>query len=1167
MAAVKIPVFLIASYVMLAFAGIAFGQPAELPHFEHITYEQGLSQSTGHDILQDSQGFMWFATSDGLNRYDGYEISVYKRDPDDSTSLSGNDVSVLFEDSKNNLWVGTTSSGLNRFNRESNSFKRFKDNTRNHTESISENSVVDMLEDRHGRIWIATHSGLNWYIPSENKFVHLYAPSHFEDSTNVKALSSSNITALEHGKNGHIWVGTENGLNRWNPEKNDFTRFFHKPSDPESLSHNSILSLEQGKSGFLWIGTAGGGLNYYDPNNQRFYHYKHDPSDPESLSGNSVYSLLEDSRGVLWVGTENNGLNRMDRIEGTFTSITHDIGNPESISNNSIHSLYESRNHILWVGTFAGGINYVNLKEPRFGHFRHNSNYDNQLTNNSVIPFLEDSHGNFWVGTDGGGLNLFDRKGKTFQALRHQPGNPNSLSSDVVLSLHEDPAQNVWIGYYRGGVSKFNPRTGAFHHYRHKQDDPQSLSGDNVYVIHEDQGGDLWFGTNNNGINRLNQENGTFERYLTEYTIRDIRDAEAGGLWVGTYGGGLIHFNPATGEQEAFTETNSNIPNNVVFVIYKRADGDIWLGTRQGLVRYERENQEFITYNIEDGLPNQVVKGIIEDANGNLWLSTNNGVSKFNPGTGQFTNFGPEDGLQSREFNVGSYYKDDEGYLYFGGINGFNRFHPKNITIDRSVPPVKITDFQIFNRSVTVGKDSPLEKHITQASQVTLPYNASVITFEFAVLNFHKVKDNSFAYKLEGFDSDWNYMGSKRTATYTNLDPGEYTFRVKASNSDDVWNIGTELALAISPPFWKTYGFYVFTGTFVLAFLLGLYHWKVQSVRRRNEKLEQKVSDRTAELNAKNKDLEEALSELKKTRSELVLKAHKAGMADLATGVLHNVGNILNSINASTALIDETLKNSRIQNLKKANEMLREHMDDIESFIVNNPKGKKLLRYYLKIEEPINQEYNNLKTQKDRLQEKVNLIVEAIAAQQDFSKADIITENVNLQKLVEKALTLQAGSIERHDLTIQRNYEDVEEIKVEKTKVMHILFNLLKNAKESMKQAGVTDKVLRIKCWQDEQYAHLSLSDNGLGISEEQLKKIFTHGFTTKKKGHGFGLHSCANYMNEMNGKIDVESEGLGHGATFTLSFIRGNARQDTTSNRNGNAKDNHKDQEIVELD
>ncbi len=307
--------------------------------------------------------------------------------------------------------------------------------------------------------------------------------------------------------------------------------------------------------------------------------------------------------------------------------------------------------------------------------------------------------------------------------------------------------------------------------------------------------------------------------------------------------------------------------------------------------------------------------------------------------------------------------------------------------------------------------------------------------------------------------------------------------------------------------------------------------------------METKVAERTSELNEKNehlegalKDLEDALKELKETRSQLVDKAHKAGMAEVATGVLHNVGNILNSINASTSIINETLESSRIKNIMKANDKLREQIDDIVS---NNPDSKLLLEYYLKLEEPLNKEYKRLKTQKDRLKEKVSLINEVVAAQQDFSKAGVITEKVDIEELFESALTLQAGSIERHGLVVKRNYQPVVPIELEKPKAMNILFNLLKNAKESMDEAEPVEKLLTVSCWQDEEFVHLSVSDSGLGISDENLKKIFTHGFTTKKKGHGFGLHSSANYMKEMGGKIQVESDGLGEGAEFILSFPR----------------------------
>ncbi len=1105
--------------------------------FNHITHEQGLSQSTVNDILQDNQGFLWFGTNDGLNRYDGHEITVFKHDPDDSTSISYNHISVIFEDSNNNLWVGTQGKGLNLFDRNTNAFKRFQSDMLDYQSSISDNTVTDILEDREGKIWIGTYQGVNWYYPEKDEWVHFNSDTIYEDSTNVNSLSHNQVNALAKGSDGHIWVGTENGLNRWNPDTGDYTRFMGDPSDPYSISGNDIQALHVDEEGILWIGTATAGLNYYNAKTGKFHHYKHDKNSPNSISGNSIYSILEDSNGILWVGTESYGLNKFDREKGEFYDYQQDVSDPNSISNNAIYTIYESREQILWIGTFTGGVNYHDLKDPKFEHYRHNPLYENQLSENSVLSFLEDSHGNFWVGTDGGGLNLFDIERSIFHPMHHQPGNTNSLSSNAILELFEDSNQKIWIGYYNGGASRFNPETEKFRHYRHEEGNPQSLGSQHVYVIHEDKDNNIWFGTNDNGLSRLNPRTNRFDHFLPRLVVRDIEDAKNGKIWIGAHGGGLTLLDPGTGETKNYIPQTSELPTHVVMTIHKTNDETLWLGTFAGLIRFDVETESIQIYDTKDGLANNSIQGFLEDEQGNFWISTNGGISKFNPETESFSNYGVEDGLQSTDFNKLAYYKDSENYLYFGGINGFNRFHPKNVRADSTVPAIRFTDFRIFNRDVSIGENSPLKKDISQASQIVLPYDASVITIKYAALNFHHTKANKYAYKLEGFDNEWNYVGSKRTATYTNLDPGEYTLKVKASNSDDVWNEGTELAMVITPPFWQTYWFYALSVLFIAGVVYSSYQWKVRNIRELNEKLERKVDERTSALNEKNKDLEDALQELKKTRNELVEKAHKAGMADIATGVLHNVGNILNSVNTSATLIQDTVRQSKIKGFTQANQLLRQNIDRIEEFITESSKGKQLLNYYLRLEDPIKKEHQKVLKQSQRLTEKVELIGEAIAAQQSYAGAGIEADEASLDEMVNDALTLQSGTIERHGLTIKKDLQPIDPISAQRTQLIHILVNLFKNAKEAMAENAPEEKIINIKTWQQEGAIYLSISDNGYGIKEENIDKVFSQGFSTKNDGHGFGLHSCANYMQSMGGQIKVESEGEGKGATFTLIF------------------------------
>ncbi len=1103
--------------------------------FNHLTQEDGLSQSTVTAILQDSEGFMWYGTKDGLNRYNGYEVTVYQSDPEDSTSLSGSHILTLFEDSRDNLWVGTSGKGINIYNKDDDQFTRIRANHIDHEQSISDDTINAMLEDNEGKIWIGTSIGLNWYLPEEEQFIHFYSDSYFPDSVNVNSISNNTITSLEEDSLGNIWVGTENGLNKWIPEKNKFKRFLHDPSDPNSISNNFIWDIYIDSSGNLWIGTKGGGLNYYNPREENFTHYTTDAEDPFSISDNSINKIFEDSRGVLWIGGENHGLNIFDRESEQFSLFEYDAGNPESISNNSIHSLYESKDQILWIGTFSGGVNYLDRKEPNFEHYSHVAFKSHPLSHNSVSIFLEDLDNNFWVGTDGGGLNLFDRKNKTFKSFQHQPDNPNSPASDVILDILEDHNQQLWLGYYAGGISKFDPETNSYIHFTSDANKPQSLSNNDVFVLHEDRNNNLWVGTNGGDLNLYQPETETFKQFTTHMDIRSLYDDSDGNMWVGSYGGGLIRLNPETEEIKQYATHNSGIANDMILAIHAVNDDVFWLATTSGLIKFNRLSEEFTQFTTSDGLPSMVINGILEDDYRNLWLSTNNGLSRFKPETGRVKNFGNADGLQGAEFKPLSYYKDDEGYLYFGGINGFNRFHPKNLQLSQKVAPVKITGFQIFNQPVSVGKDSPLKKQISRAEKIDLSHSASVFTFQFTALNFDRIKGDQFAYKMEGFDQDWNYVGEQRTATYTNLNPGEYRFRVKVANRSGVWSDEeASVAVTIAPPFWQTSWFYLIIFIFIVGTLITGYRYRVRKIRQQNQHLEREITRRTI-------DLKKALEELKETRDELVEKAHKAGMAEIAAGVLHNVGNVLNSVNVSTTLIDYTVRNSKVSGLVKANSLLRENMDQLETFICENPRGKQLMEYYLKLEEPVINEQEKVLFQVDRLMNKIELINEVISAQQSYAGGSIHADKMSLSKMIDDALALQSGSIERHQLNIKKDLKATDSIVAQRSKLIHVLVNLIKNAKESMEENHPKDKNLTITSWQDDKWVYMSIADNGSGINKQNLNKIFTHSFTTKRNGHGFGLHSCANYMSEMKGKIDVHSEGEGKGTTFTLIFPKSN--------------------------
>lgn len=1102
--------------------------------FHKITQKDGLSQSSGHAILQDSQGFMWFGTNNGLNRYDGYEMTVFSHDPEDSTTLGNNSINVLFEDSKQNLWVGTMGAGLSRMNRDDHTFRHYLADYFNFGNGLSDNSITSIYEDEEGFLWVGTYNGLNILEPESGDIIDIFVPSE-EDSSSLRGRQ---VNTIYKDRNGYLWIGTNDGLNLWLPETKSFSHFRGENDNPNDNRLNNVKTVYLDSDNNLWTGTSNG-LNRYNYNTEEFERYLPDPTDSYSISGNSIVSIYQDSQGTLWIGTENNGLNAYDQKNNRFIRYQQDLDEPSSLSGNAIYSIYENDDQILWIGTYSGGINYVDRKSSKFENYTYKKSDEFPLSQRSVTSFLEDSEGNFWVGTDGGGLNRFDRETGNFYTLRHDPNNPNSLSSDVVLAMLDNGDGTIWIGYYHGGISKYDVNKQKYTHYRYDPEDPGSLCHDDVFALMEDPENGIWIGTNGGGVCHFDEATKTFTQYeVEEGVIRDLLVDSEDHFWLATYGGGLKMLLPEQNDFWNFYHGDNGLQSNVILTIHEDQKKRLWVGTMEaGLNHIEQHTFQFTPYMTDDGLPSNEVKGILEDDAGNLWLSTNNGISKFDPETKSFFNYSVEDGLQSAEFNTLAYYKDREGYMYFGGINGFNRFHPDSIKLNTFVYPVVFTDFKIFNHSVEVGSDSPLKKDITHAEHIEVSHDAYVLTFEYAALNYNRLKGINYAYKLEGFEEEWNEVGQKRSVTYTNLSPGDYTLKVKAANSDGIWNNEATLNITVTPPFWQTAWFYLIAIAAVGGLIYAGYNYRLRRIKKQNRILATKVFERTAELNQRNDELVSVLEDLRKTRNELAENAHKAGMADIATGVVHNIGNVLNSIGTSNTITGELLNKSKFNGLFKANKMLLENSDQLDEFLKNDPRGKKLIEYYRKLDTALKDELELLKQHHQRMDKKVQLINNVINAQQNYASINLNKETLQLNHILEDTLTIFSTSLDRHGIKLRKEIKATDLVEVQKTKLVHVILNVLKNAKEAMQDAGVKEPVIDIKLNQVSDQVILKIRDNGPGIKPENLGKIFNQGFTTKKTGHGFGMHSSANYMKEMGAVIKVQNAANGSGAEFILVF------------------------------
>ena len=797
--------------------------------FNHLTIEDGLSQSSVTCIFQDKKGFMWFGTQDGLNRYDGYNIKIFKNNPGDSTSLNDNFIFSIYEDQSGTLYIETQSGTFHKYNPRLESFQ-----------------VV------------------------------------IKDSLNLDQAKVSSVGALLQESSGIRWTGglsKGTGLERLDTKTGQSTIFNHDPSDPLSLSDDKVYSVYRDRSGNLWVGTFSG-LDKLDEQTGKFFHYRNNPNDLNSLADNWVWPIYEDSRGYLLIGTVRNGLSMFDPNSNTFYNYKNDPNDPTSLNDNFVFSIYEDHSGVIWLGTNLAGVNYFHPSTQSFENYQHDPANKNSLSDDVVLSMLVDKKGIYWIGTRNGGLNKLDFHKKKFTYYNHNPSNVNSIISNSVQSLLEDISGNIWIGTYSSGLDMLNPITGIFTHYINNPSDSSSLSDNRIYCLVEDKSGNIWIGTYGGGLNKFNRATGKFLRYqfkeddttsISSNATWSLAFDDVGNLWVGTFGGGVNVLN-VDNQTFAYFKNRPNdstsLADDNIIRVSKDRKGNMWFGTTKGLSRYSNENKIFINYDEKDGLANNFVYGIEEDDKGNLWLSTNNGLSKFNPENETFKNYYYEDGLQGNEFNQNAYARDPAtGRLLFGGPNGFNIFHPDSLKDNLYSPPIILTRYLRFNTDDEEGKPI-IEKGISERDSILLTYKDNIVTLEFAALNYYNSNENQYRYKLEGFNKNWIQLGNEHTVTFTNLSPGDYTLRVIGSNNDGVWNEeGTSLFIEVTPPWWRTniaYAIYVVT---FLGLLYGVRRFEInrreQKTKLRENELQLKATEAEKraiqiENDRKTKELEEA---------------------------------------------------------------------------------------------------------------------------------------------------------------------------------------------------------------------------------------------------------------------------------------------------------------------
>jgi signal transduction histidine kinase/ligand-binding sensor domain-containing protein/CheY-like chemotaxis protein len=1111
--------------------------------FDQVTTREGLSQSTVNYILQDHDGFLWFATYNGLNKYDGYSFKVYKKNNIDKTSISSNDIYMLFEDKEGYLWIVNSSKAIDRFNPTTEIFENFSHDEAN-PGSISSNDIYSVNQDSRGNIWVCAGDVLNLYVDkedSENK------RGGFEKYRNPN--SSAAITWVFENRWNQLLIFSDY-LFYFDPVKKTLVNTNVRLED--ALEVGSVIEDEQGN---LLIGTVLNGVMKLEFDKTAGTYRRVDPG-KINVTPNRRSRLFPDHNKHVWIGTEE-GLYRYIPETDVLECYMPDDLDDRTISDQTIHSLYEDNTGVLWIGTFSHGLNKYDFYRKQFLHFRKIPYKKNSLGGDVISSIHGLDPNELWVGLDvGGGVDriLFSSNQEP-EIIHYQydPEDPNSIGGNSTLCLVQRKNGEVWVGSGGAVISRISPET--------------PFSGQKpiikryqlekwTFAIYEDSDGILWGGTWDMGLWRYNDESEKFDFFIPDssnkYSICDkviwsLGEDQHKNIWVGGHGNGISVLT-ADEKRKASPkflnfsfdrDSPTSISNNTINAFCLAHDSTFWICTAEGLNKVVNHDGltgsfkdfpdiTFHSYYIADGLPSEGIIGIVEDNNGFIWLSTRNGISKMNPQTEEFINYNEDDGLQSNEFWHNAYFKNANGMIFFGGEKGFNAFYPEKIVINPFVPKVVLTELLLFNKIVKVGesinKQVVLKETISRTDELVLSHKNNIITFQFAALHFAQPSLNKYAYYLKGFEDDWNYTGNQRSATYTNLDPGNYTFRVKASNNDGIWSDKeVALSITISPPWWETLFIKITIPVILVLFVLGIFRIRFSMLKKQKEVLQRTVHMRTEELQEVNTLLEEKqeeiilqndellnhrnnLEELVNERTyELEKAKQKAEESDrlksaFLANMSHEIRTPMNAILGFSSLLNETdinevEKENFIRTIKSNGEALMVLIDDILD--ISMIQSNQLV---------LNPKYFNVNT--------------------------VLTELEDYYRLKNKhGLSIEFVNSKEKELILY----------IDPVRFRQIMSNLLSNAYKYT-NAGYIRFGYEIK----EEEILFFVSDSGIGIDPKYSENIFESFFKIEPqssqvyRGTGIGLAICRRLVELLKGRIWVESSpGSGSSFCFTIPYIK----------------------------
>ncbi|MCR9251298.1 MAG: methyl-accepting chemotaxis protein [bacterium] len=873
--------------------------------FDHITTDNGLSTGTVNCIFKDKKGYVWIGTVDGLNRYNAYEIEVFKNDPKNDQSIAGNVITSIAEDADGRIWITTRNKGISIFDWQTESFTNL--NAKNSNLPVDEIKFAHV--DSRSDVLIGTiGGGLARYDKLKNEF-ELFQ----HDSTNRSSISSNAIHSILEDQPGKYWLGCNSGaVDYFDIDSNTSKRYVYNENYNLNVNRKELL---KDQNNMIWVGTDGNGIYKLNPTTEEFTRLIKENS---GLTHNIITFLFERENGQIWIGTDGEGINIYDPIADSFQYIKSNTFDANSLSSNAVYDLYKDDSGLFWISTFRGGVNMYSPFKSKFRHFKNIPGNDNSLSFNSVISVAEGPGGKVWIGTDGGGLDLFDPRTESFTHYRHSTSNRNTLGGNVIKAIYEDSRGVIWTGTYSAGMTSFDPSTGRYTRYKSDPNNDNTVAGNNIWAFHEDDQGNFWVGVLGEGLDLLDRETGNFIHHkesddptsISGNIVKTLFEDSKGNFWVGTESKGINIMDREKGTFRTFKndpEDSLSIIGNNIHTIFEDSRGQLLIGTGSGLCTFDYATKTFREHPANRLLRNNVVLGIQEDAGGNLWISTNFGMAKYDPkakdNESLITSFDKNDGLQGNEFNYTSSVKTSDGLMVFGGTEGFNIFRPERINYNSYDPNVIISGFSLFDTKIGPGDkfkgDVVFTESLMELEKLELNHKQNVFEIQFASLDYTTPSRNKYKYKLEPFDDDWIIAGAdQRRATYMNLPPDEYTFIVNGTNNDGNWSSKPRvLQIVVTPPIWGTWWFRISMLLLLGALLTAAYQWRVRSLKSQRIQLRTEVAHRTAELDEMISIIRTNSEQITETGNTLKLKSGQLAndaktQDDTAKGIVEDIENV-----------------------------------------------------------------------------------------------------------------------------------------------------------------------------------------------------------------------------------------------------------------------------------